>query len=213
MKRKGKYWKEPANNAKELVEFATNTNDEDKFIEIYTSINDDVVGTIRTIFLDFDLSKESQLEWELNHALNTISDSEINSTIEKYKTRQDISDLTDKERTKLLNYLSNKEKIELSELTEKEIQNYFYKKIKNGYLKEPFEDAMKVANYFTEHGVDVTVNWSGSKSLHIRIPLNELTFTDKINNDPKLFTLSLGEAIETSILHKPIKNQHLIMQY
>ncbi len=208
-KRKGKYWKEPANNAKELVEFATNTYDEDKFIEIYTSINDDVVGTIRTIFLDFDLSKESQLEWELNHALNTISDSEINSTIEKYKTRQDISDLTDKERTNLLNYLSNKEKIELSELTEKEIQNYFYKKIKNGYLKEPYEDAMKVANYFTEHGVDVTVNWSGSKGLHIRVPLNELTFTDKINNDPKLFTLSLGEAIETSILHKPIKKSTL----
>lgn len=208
-KRKGKYWKEPANNAKELVEFATNKNDEDKFIEIYTSINDDVVGTIRTIFLDFDLSKESQLEWELNHTLNTISDSEINSTIEKFKTRQDINDLTDKERTNLLNYLINKEKRKLSELTEEEIQSYFYKKIKNGYLKEPFKDAMKVANYFTEHGVDVTVNWSGSKGLHIRVPLNELTFTDKINNDPKLFTLSLGEAIETSILHKPIKKSTL----
>ncbi|MEE3489344.1 MAG: DUF5906 domain-containing protein [Methanobrevibacter sp.] len=208
-KRKGKYWKKPANNAKELVEFATNKNDEDKFIEIYTSINDDVVGTIRTIFLDFDLSKESQLEWELNHTLNTISDSEINSAIEKFKTRQDINDLTDKERTNLLNYLINKEKRKLSELTEEEIQSYFYKKIKDGYLKEPFEDAMKVADYFTEHGIDVTVNWSGSKGLHIRIPLNELTFTDKINNDPKLFTLSLGEAIETSILHKPIKKSTL----
>lgn len=68
---------------------------------------------------------------------------------------------------------------------------------------------MKVANYFTKHGVNVTINWSGSKGLHIRIPLNELTFTDKINNDPKLFTLSLGEAIETSILHKPIKKSTL----
>ena len=203
------YWIEPANNAEKLVDYAINCNNEDKYIEIYTSINDDVVGTLRTIFFDFDLSTENRLEWELTHTLNDITDSEVSSAIAKYEKNQDISDLTDDERTKLLDYLSNYEAERLAGLTDEEIQSYFYKKIENGYLKEPFEDAMKVANYFTEHGVDVTVNWSGSKGLHIRIPLDELSFTDKINNNPKLFILSLAEAIETTILDKTINESSI----
>lgn len=203
------YWKEPVNNAKELVEYATNNKNDDKYLEIYTSINDDVVGTILTIFLDFDLSTETRLEWELTHTLKDITDSEVSSAIANYEKNQNINDLTDEERTKLLTYLSNYEAEQLAGLTDEETRNYFYKKIENGYLKEPFEEAMKVANYFIEHGVEVIVNWSGSKGLHIRIPLNKLSFTDKINNDPKLFILSLGEAIETSILNKPIKKSTL----
>lgn len=203
------YWIEPVNNAEELVEYASNNKNDDKYLEIYTSINDDVVGTILTIFLDFDLSTETRLEWELTHTLKDITDSEVSSAIANYEKNQNINDLTDEERTKLLTYLSNYEAEQLAGLTDEETRNYFYKKIENGYLKEPFEEAMKVANYFIEHGVEVIVNWSGSKGLHIRIPLNKLSFTDKINNDPKLFILSLGEAIETSILNKPIKKSTL----
>lgn len=203
------YWVEPVNNAKELVEFATNNDKSDKYIEIYTSINDDEVGTIRTIFLDFDLSKESILTWELNNTLTDVDDAEINSAIEKYKKTRDIADLTNKERTRLIKYLNDNEEKKLSELSEEDTRSYFYEKIENSYLKEPFEEAMRVANYFAEHGVNVTVNWSGSKGLHIRIPLDELSFTDMINNDPKLFIVSLGEAIETSILGKPIKESTL----
>lgn len=203
------YWIEPVNNAEELVEYASNNKNDAKYLEIYTSINDDVVGTIRTIFLDFDLSTETRLEWELTHTLKDITDSEVSSAIANYEKNQNINDLTDEERTKLLTYLSNYEAEQLAGLTDEETRNYFYKKIENGYLKEPFEEAMKVANYFIEHGVEVIVNWSGSKGLHIRIPLNKLSFTDKINNDPKLFILSLGEAIETSILNKPIKKSTL----
>ena len=203
------YWEEPADNATELVKYATSNNKNNKFIETYTSTHDDEVGTIRTIFLDFDLNKESLLTWELNNTLADVDDAEINSAIEKYEKTRDIADLTDKERTSLLNYLSDKEEKELSELSDEDKQSYFYNKIKNGYLKEPFDEAMKVAEYFREHGVKVIVNWSGSKGLHIRIPLNELSFTDKINNDPKLFIVSLGEAIETSILEKSIKESTL----
>ena len=203
------YWKTPANNAKELVEYATNHKNEDKYIEIYTSINDDEVGTIRTIFLDFDLSTETRLEWELNHTLKNITDSKVSSAIANYEKNQNITDLTDEERTKLLTYLSNYEAGLIARSSDKEIRSYFYKKIENGYLEEPFEDAMKTVNYFTEHGVDVTVNWSGSKGLHIRIPLDELSFTDKINNDPKLFILSFAEAIESTILDKPIRESSI----
>ena len=203
------YWDEPADTATELVKYATSNNKNNKFIETYTSTHDDEVGTIRTIFLDFDLIKESLLTWELNNTLADVDDAEINSAIGKYEKTRDIADLTDKKRTSLLNYLNDKEEKELSELSDEDKQSYFYNKIKNDYLKEPFDEAMKVAEYFTEHGVKVIVNWSGSKGLHIRIPLNELSFTDKINNDPKLFIVSLGEAIETIILEKSIKESTL----
>ena len=203
------YWEEPADTATELVKYATSNNKNNKFIETYTSIHDDEVGTIRTIFLDFDLSKESLLTWELNNTLADVDDAKINSAIEKYEKTRDIADLTDKERTSLLNYLSDKEEKELSELSDENKQSYFYNKIKKGYLKEPFDEVMKVAEYFTEYGVKVIVNWSGRKGLHIRIPLNELSFTDKINNDPKLFIVSLSEAIETIILEKSIKESTL----
>lgn len=202
------YWEKPVNTAKELAEYATDHNNTDKYLEIYTSINDEI-GTIKTIFLDFDIDKDTLLEWELTYTLNNTSSKEVYSIVEKYKKTKNITELTDEERTKLLNYLNKEEQKKLSKLSDKEKQSYFYNKIKNGYLKKPFKEAMKVADYFTKHGVKVIVNWSGSKGLHIRIPLNELSFNDKINNDPKLFVLSLGEAIETSILNKPIRKSTL----
>lgn len=205
-KKRRAYWKEPVNNARELVEYATNQKKGDKFIEIYTSINDDVVGTVRTLFIDFDLSKQSQLQWELTHTLKDITDSEISSAIEKFKVNSDVNDLTEEEQAKLLDWLKNYEAEKLASFTDEEKRSYFYQKIKNGYLKEPFDEAMKVAKYFKEKGVNTTINWSGSKGLHIRIPLNTITFTDKINNNPKLFLISLAEAIETTILNKPIKS-------
>ena len=200
------YWKEPANNARELVKYATNQKNGDKYIEINTSINDDEVGTVRTIFIDFDLSKESQLQWELTHTPKNITDLEISTAIEKFKANGDVNDLTEEEQAKLLDWLSNYEAEKIAGLSDKEKQNYFYQKIENGYLKEPFDEAMQVAKYFKEMGVNTTINWSGRKGLHIRIPLNTLTFTDKINNDPKLFLISLAEAIETTILNKPIRS-------
>lgn len=199
------YWKEPVNTAQKLVEYATTNKNEDKYIEIYTSINDDEVGTILTIFLDFDLITEERLEWELTHT--QITAPEVSSAIATFEENRDINDLSDEERTKLLDYLSNYEQERLAVLTDKEIRSYFYEKIENGYLKQPFEDAIKVATYFAEHGVEVAINWSGRKGLHIRIPLNELIFDeDKLNNDPKQFIISLAEAIETTILNKPLKS-------
>ena len=198
------YWKNPLNNAKELVQYATNVKNENKFIELYTSINDDEVGTVRTIFLDFDLSKESQLEWELTHTLNNVNDSEIRRISAKFEKNRKVAELTDEERNYLINYLSTNEQKKLAGLTDEETRSYFYKKIEKGYLKEPFDEAMRVASYFKENGVNVTINWSGSKGLHVRIPLNALSFTDKINNDPKLFLISLAIAIETTVLNKSI---------
>lgn len=200
------YWTDPVNNATELVQYAKNHANEDKYIEIYTSIHDDTVGRIRTIFIDFDLSKESLLEWELNHILQAVDDSEISPVVAKYQETRDVNDLSNEERTKLLDYLSNYETEKLAGMNEEETRSYYYNKIAEGYLKEPFEEAMNVANYFKEKGIMVTVNWSGSKGLHIRIPLSELIFNDnRINNDPKLFILSLAEAIETTVLNKSVK--------
>ena len=201
------YWAKPVTNAKELVKFATNNDESDKYIEIYTSINDDEVGTIRTIFLDFDLSNESMLEWELNNTLQDVKDSEISSIIDKYHETENINDLSNDEQKKLLDYLINYETEKLAGMSEEETRRYYYNKIAKGFLKEPFEEAIIVANYFIEQGIMVTLNWSGSKGLHIRIPLNQLIFNEtKINNDPKLFILSLAEAIETTVLGKSIRS-------
>ena len=200
------YWVEPVNNAKELVKFATNNDKSDKYIEIYTSIHDDTVGTIRTTFLDFDLNNESLLKWELNNTLQDVKDSKISTIIDKYHETENINDLSNDEQTKLLDYLNNYETEKLAGMSEEETRSYYYNKIAKGFLKEPFEEAIKVANYFEEKGIRVAINWSGSKGLHIRIPLSELIFDDnRINNDPKLFILSLAEAIETTVLNKSVK--------
>lgn len=201
------YWKKPVNNAKELLQYAMKQTNDDKYLEIYTSTHDDTIGIIRTIFIDFDLNKEFMLEWELNHTLKDVDDDEINPIIAKYHETRDVNDLSDEERTKLLDYLSNCETEKLARMSEEEIRSYYYNKIAEGYLKEPYEEAMKVANYFRKQGIMVAVNWSGSKGLHIHIPLSELIFNDnRINNDPKLFIVSLAEAIETTVLDKSARS-------
>ena len=115
------YWDKPVNTAKKLVEYATEHNNTDKYLEIYTSINDDEIGTIKTIFLDFDIDKDSLLEWELNNTLNNTSSNEVYSIVEKYKKTKNITDLTDEERTKLLNYLNTEEQKKLLSLKDREL--------------------------------------------------------------------------------------------
>ena len=198
-------WKKTLPNAEELVKYATkHDKKEPKYIEIYTSV-DDNIGIIRTIFIDFDLTTEQRLKWELSHlAQSQVDDEAIKPIIEKGK--EDIDKLTDEEINHLMGYFKREEESKINGLTDKEIREYHYNKISNGYLKEPYEEAMKVAEYFKRNHIEVIANWSGSKGLHLRIPLDELIFENEaINHDPKIFIMSLAEIIETTVLNKKIR--------
>ena len=60
-------------------------------------------------------------------------------------------------------------------MDEPEIQEHYLLKIKNGYLREPFDEAKKVAEYLNKYDVSTVINWSGSKGVHLRIPLKNLS--------------------------------------
>lgn len=209
------YWKPPLKDAEELINYATNhTKDNKNWIEKYTSIDDKEKGTIRTLFLDFDLTTKSYLKETLtsdiaNDIKDKISD-KIEIPIDSETIASFIDKLSDTDIKKIAKYVEEAENEKLSNMNEPKTQEYFFNKINHGYLKEPFADAIRVYNYFKKHGVETVINWSGSKGIHLRIPLNELHFEQEaINKDPKLFILSLVASIETAILDKPIKGSTL----
>lgn len=150
-------WKKRLSNAEELVKYATkHDNKEPKYIEIYTSV-DDNIGIIRTIFIDFDLTTEQRLKWELSHIERSkIDDETIKRIIDKGE--EDIDKLTDEEINQLMDYFKREEESKINGLTDKEIREYHYNKISNGYLKEPYEEAMKVADYFKRKNIEVIAN-------------------------------------------------------
>lgn len=208
-------WKKPLSNAEELVKYATDHKKDTKinknWIEKYTSTEDQKIGTIRTIFLDFDISNKAYLKETLT---KEIINNTPNTILPKNHENNNISSFVDQlstdEINKLKKYVENIEKDKISNMNKKEVKKYFYDKIKKGYLKEPFSDAIKTLNYFKKHGIESIINWSGSKGIHLRIPLNELHFEQEtINKDPKLFILSLVASIETAILDKSIKGTTL----
>ena len=206
-------WNPPLSDAKELVKYATNhsknPNENKNWIEKYTSVNDKESGTLRTLFLDFDLTTTAYLKEILtedmlnNFNLSTIIETPINFNGDEIEFLLNTLDKEDLE--KLKKHAKKVEEDKLSKMSDVKKQEYFYNKIKEGYLKEPFNEAIKVAQYFEKYGVKTILNWSGSKGVHLRIPLNKLDFKrDTINKDPKLFIISLAKSIETIILDKPI---------
>ncbi len=119
-----------------------------------------------------------------------------------------IDSLTTAETGALKKLVSSKEKEEIKGKSEKEVQRYYLNKFEQDYLKEPFKEATKVAAYFNHIGVKTVLNWSGSKGLHLRIPITEINFSDvpELEENPeavKIFLLTLAELIETKILEKP----------
>lgn len=118
-----------------------------------------------------------------------------------------IDSLTTAETGALKKLVAAKEKEEVEGLTEQEIQEYYLSKFEQDYLKEPFKEAKLVAEYFNYIGVETVLNWSGSKGLHLRIPITTIDFSEvpELAENPeavKIFLLTMAELIETKILKK-----------
>ena len=119
-----------------------------------------------------------------------------------------IDSLTTAETGALKNLVAAKEKEEVEKLkSEKEIQKYYLTKFEQDYLKEPFKEANIVAEYFNNIGVETVLNWSGSKGLHLRIPITTIDFSEvpELEGNPeavKIFLLTMAELIETKIIQK-----------
>ena len=143
--------------------------------------------------------KQIQQKYKKNYSVNNGFKKGFNSFIDS---------LTTAEAGALKKLVSSKEKEEVKGKSEKEVQRYYLNKFEQDYLKEPFKEATTVANYFESIGVKTVLNWSGSKGLHLRIPITEINFSDvpELEENPeavKIFLLTLAELIETKILEKP----------
>ena len=118
-----------------------------------------------------------------------------------------IDRLTEAEAKALKKLVSIKENEEVKKLKSvKAVQKYFLNKFEKGYLKEPFKEATRTANYFNHIGVKSVLNFSGSKGLALRIPITAIDFKGtELEENPenvKLFLVALAELIETKLLEK-----------
>lgn len=125
-----------------------------------------------------------------------------------------IDNLTTAEIGVLTRYVKAKESEEVKRLkSANEVKQYYIHKFTEGYLEEPFKEATKTAKYFDSIGVKTVLNWSGSKGLHLRIPISKINLEyGSLKDNPeniKLFLIALAELIETKILDKSRKNSSL----
>ena len=164
--------------------------------------------------MDFDLTKETYIKEEINTDL-LLKFLETQNNDKAFKPKdQEIDEflkqLSDQEIDQLYNFIKNHEKDLISNMDEPEIQEHYLLKVKKGYLREPFDEAKKVAEYLNKYDVSTVINWSGSKGVHLRIPLNEIHFDyNELNANPKLFIISLAESLESVVLDKKIRTSSI----
>lgn len=157
-------------------------------------VNENVKANVKA---NNEFLKQIQQKYKKNYSIDNGFIKGFNSFIDS---------LTTAEEGALTTIVKRKEKEEVKGLSEQEVQKYYLDKFEQGYLKEPFEEVIKIANYFESIGVKTVINLSGSKGFHLRIPITIITFegTDLEENPEavKLFLVNLAELIETKILKK-----------
>ena len=148
--------------------------------------------------------KQIQQKYKKNYSVNNGFIKGFNSFIDS---------LTTAEEGALKKLVSSKEKEEVKDLSEQEVQKYYLNKFEQDYLKEPFKEATTVAKYFESIGVKTVLNWSSGKGLHLRIPITTIDFKGtELEENPenvKLFLKSLANLIEKGLLKKPVETSSL----
>lgn len=127
-----------------------------------------------------------------------------------------IDGLTEAEAKALKKEVSNEQGKEIKGKKEKDIQQYYINTFEKYYLEEPFKEATTVAKYFESIGIKTVLNWSGSKGLHLRIPITNIDFVgtdlEDNNENVKIFLKNLAELIETKLLKKTKETSSLDYQ-
>lgn len=234
----------PLANAKELLKYIRRESKEGSFINRYANLEEDLVleNNIYLDFDLTNKDYLKAEKYLTEKTLKSLSSEEIDVESSNYheknnnivlkqiqsKYKEDytvengfikgfnnfIDSLTLAEEGALKNLVANYEKEEIKGLNDQEIQQYYIKKFEHDYLKEPFKETITVAKYFESIGVKAVINFSGSKGLHLRIPITTIKFNDipDLAENPenvKLFLEKLAELIETKILKKPYKKSSL----
>lgn len=172
----------------------------EKVLEELASTELDISGKVKAnVKANNEFLKQIQQKYKKNYSVENGFTKGFNSFIDS---------LTTAEEGALKKLVSSKEKEEVKDLSEQEVQKYYLNKFEQDYLKEPFKEATLVAEYFESIGVKTVLNWSGSKGLHLRIPITEIVFNNvpELAENPeavKIFLLTIAELIETKIIKKP----------
>lgn len=171
----------------------------EKVLEELASTELDITENVKpNVKANNEFLKQIQQKYNKNYTVENGFSKGFNSFIDS---------LTTAEEGALKKLVSSKEKEEVKGLSEKDVQKYYINKFETGYLEEPFKEATTVAKYFESIGVKTVLNWSGSKGLHLRIPITTINFNNvpELAENPeavKIFLLTLAELIETKIIRK-----------
>lgn len=236
--------KEPLANATELLQYVRKSSTNGKFINRYANLESDLIlenniyldfDLTNNSYLKAEKGNTEKVLENLGSIIEDISEEKVTDKTKKdflikVKKKYEkaytvengfikgfnsfIDSLTNEETGFLVRYVKAVEKEEVKGLSEKEVQKYYLNKFERDYLKEPFKEATTVAKYFESIGVKTVLNWSGSKGLHLRIPINNIDFNNvpELAENPdnvKVFLVALAELIETKILKKPIGTSSL----
>ena len=170
----------------------------EKVLEELASTELDISGKVKAnVKANNEFLKQIQQKYKKNYSVENGFTKGFNSFIDS---------LTTAETGALKKLVSSKEKEEVKGKSEEDVQKYYLTKFEQDYLKEPHKEATLVAKYFESIGVKTVLNWSGSKGLHLRIPITNIDFEGtELEENPeavKIFLLTMAELIETKILKK-----------
>lgn len=236
--------KEPLANAEELLKYVRRSSTNGKFINRYANLTEDLIlenniyldfDLTNNSYLKAEKGNTEKVLENLGSIIEDISKEKITDKTkkdflikvkDKYEKAYSVNNgfikgfnsfidsLTNEETGFLVRYVKAVEKEEVEGLSEKEVQKYYLNKFERDYLKEPFKEATTVAKYLESIGVKTVLNWSGSKGLHLRIPITNIDFNNvpELAENPdnvKVFLVALAELIETKILKKSLGTSSL----
>lgn len=115
------------------------------------------INAFDKIFIDYDITTEDIISKELK------------------LTEEEVDSLTEEEKADKIEAIEKTIAEETAELSEEKLRKYYYNKYERNYFIKPVNEAKRTALYLKKtFNVDVILNASGSKGVHLRILLEPL---------------------------------------
>lgn len=110
------------------------------------------INAFDKIFIDYDITTEDIISKELK------------------LTEEEVDSLTEEEKADKIEAIEKTIAEETAELSEEKLRKYYYNKYERNYFIKPVNEAKRTALYLKKtFNVDVILNASGSKGVHLRI--------------------------------------------